>query len=792
MNLSVSSELFGKQVKVDVWLTQRPPLADLRVEIERSLQTKAVLLRPKGGNYHHSLAIQLGALQVYDVASYKWVPLVDTEQVAHQAQLFAEVVECDQPSLLHIADQHQPHLPISPLTRLPQPKELPQKRSGSVRQGSPARHGSPLRSQSPGKIAALSTPRFVPPGSVQSVGGRASPARRSEVGTAWQPEASRTPFRGYHIADAAFSRQGGGGGSPLRGGSPVNCREESVQFPIGAEVVITGEREPLRGQRCRIAGHAAFGKVGVELGTGTVVSISATKLRVVEDGLCVLQGAKHDCDLSPHRSRSVATTAYSENPEGFLRDSLSSQAKVYSHTLAKHSSLITEERSRRESAETKAARLTHATASALFALSRNKVLRRGFWLWLRWLGHERWTLHKGHVSPRSVNTPTSPKGSPRFRQEMEEQLAGLRAIDQQVMEEEKAEFERCFNAKTEKLLRKLEQVQVEMESKEAEIYRERLVSASLRHRLKEEAGHDGNSHAEEDHPTPPDTPTHTDTQDVSMHQMHEEEEVQEVSEKSAPASPLALEMSEIQRQLAEAKMENMLIREENDKLRDSRHEAATIGSDTHDTHDDHSTVRHMERQLQQAEEKIGTLTEALGHSVGTAATEATEATHTTGQNTPAKTPPTLPFIRKINSIIIRRDEKEDKKETRGRATSAVHRVKHTNSPTTRRRSSSMAEDGKPVQAYQFPVGASIAFKDMSGATADGWVTNHIRGRVEVQGTDGKKHTMLPGRLKERQPTSSVSSIPHAPAGTPDTLRGDTMTVCFLSTRSGLSCEKIGG
>eukprot|EP00754_Rhynchopus_humris_P047590 Rhum_TRINITY_DN7172_c0_g1::Rhum_TRINITY_DN7172_c0_g1_i1::g.21976::m.21976 len=194
MNLAVSTELFGKQHKVDVWLTNnRVSLSDLRNEVERSLQTEAVLQRPKG--FHNSLAIQLGDLQVYDVAAYCWVPLTDPEQVRHQSQLYAEVVErggagggsggggapspispprrsssSSRPSVSVVvpapaaaaaaaggdalSQQQQQPRPASPLSRLPTPALAQPPRSGGGG-GMPPRASSPARAASP--------IRFVPP-----------------------------------------------------------------------------------------------------------------------------------------------------------------------------------------------------------------------------------------------------------------------------------------------------------------------------------------------------------------------------------------------------------------------------------------------------------------------------------------------------------------------------------------------------------------------------------------------------------------------------------------------------
>eukprot|EP01064_Diplonema_japonicum_P037426 TRINITY_DN874_c0_g1_i9.p1 TRINITY_DN874_c0_g1~~TRINITY_DN874_c0_g1_i9.p1 ORF type:complete len:803 (+),score=224.13 TRINITY_DN874_c0_g1_i9:356-2764(+) len=671
-------------------------------------------------------------------------------------------------------------LPPSPLTKLPVPRELPRVSSPSPSRVSiPLRTSSPFRSSSPNRA-----PRYVPPPvASHTTQPRRHRGRSDGVATSWQTESLKKAFRGYLVGEATpHYQQRTDSPSPF---DRLTKEEFSSMFPVGSLVVIRGEKEGLKDEEARVVGHTSTGRVEVQIANDAVITMHPSNLKLQDDGMCSLQGAPHDCELSPARSTRVLDEglAFGITPlkgEPFLRESLASQQKVFNHTIAKHHSILIEERTRRENAEKQLAQLKGGITAAMLLTQSTNLVSRYFVIWKRWYAGEHWHKAQNNQGRETAGSPASPvrsvlmrEGSPTLsqqsmsfssvvspgrsareaRRDFEDKLEQLRMEDQTLLNAEKERFEKLSKEHTEMLLEKLRWVKEELEGKDAEIMKERLVSASLRHKLKESHQPVGDSKCSQCGGSPTPTPPPV---DLGAAEGDGDPASPEGFTMEAPASPLAVEVTQLQQKVVSLKVNNMKLQEQRDSgvWHDERQTSLMRERDELQRELDQAKTQSDKQQKETVNEKEAL--EGALHKREADLQAAKLKVHELEKLMKTKgiedtTNVTVPWEEK---------EKEDPKytaakkkhkaavERAGSVTRKAGTTRGRGNSTPRKRTGSLTTgDHTPVQAYQYSVGSDVKASNLNGTTISGRVVGHNHGRVEILASDGSLYKVLPNRIR---------------------------------------------
>eukprot|EP01059_Diplonema_ambulator_P002653 TRINITY_DN12296_c0_g1_i1.p1 TRINITY_DN12296_c0_g1~~TRINITY_DN12296_c0_g1_i1.p1 ORF type:complete len:868 (+),score=153.00 TRINITY_DN12296_c0_g1_i1:66-2669(+) len=782
MRIAVSAELHGKQHKVEVQLVGKGDLGSVKDEIERALQTQ-IFLKEKGGG----LGIRIEELQFYDVRSYCWVPVSSVDTIEDRCQLYAVVKEREgshspaRSARSAVTERRERTLPPSPLTKLPQPKELPSVRRNASpspsRVSIPLRGTSPFRSQSPSHL-----PRYVPP-PMPMIGGHErtarTPTRRDDsMATAWQTESAKKAFRGYLVGPDGTMQQP----ATPRNNSPspfsrMTREEFSSIFPLGSCVYVkTGGKE----EKGQVVGHTTSGNVEVQTATGAVIQMHPSTLRISEqEGYCVLQQKPHDCELSPGRLSRRSMEDYMSGElkgEGFLRDSMEAQSKVFNHTIAKHQSILVEERTRREAAERKLAHLKSGVVVKLIAAHSSFLLSRYFMLWRRWCGQEHWNGAAKHLT-----TPAATPGGA-LNYDLNER-AGSPVISHAVgggvpveevrhfldmlgadVERAGGEFGVGWADRLEVIREKFEEYKAKLNEQSATIAQQNLLIGAYRHDLR--IPHEPVDNTKCSHCGGPPTPAQP------ALALTPSPPPAESPPPSPPASPLATEISTLHSQIAELRRQNGVLKEKLDRgeftedaemvklKRDNAARGKAIAEKDQQIaglekllEGEKDATRRVTEDFLAAQERIN----ELEHFIRTRGLDAASSAPLPW-GTEEKEDPVYAAAKRNHKMAVERAVSSTKKTPPARG-----RVMSQSAP--KKRTGSMKGD-VPVQASHYPVGTEVIASNLNGTTFRGRVVGHNHGRVEVETADGTSHKLLPSRIK-----SPAHPEAQTPTSTPSTPRG---------------------
>ena len=806
MNIPVSSELFGKDHKIDVWLTHKPDLEGLRNEIEKSLQTEAVLNRPKGQSA--SVSIALGELQVYDVEKYSWVLLESVDQVSHRSQIFAEVIEngassqvvqstpntsmkTPGPKSVGIASPRRSPITLaSPLTRLPVPaKDLPINRrnhlEGIIIANSPARRircGSPARSLSPSRV-----PRYVPP-PVQvatNIKSKRSGSPASDGGTAWQGDVKK-PFRGYHISGDSIQFNRPRDFASARGDSPspfdrLSRDEVVVTFPIGAEVIYEGTGD-LHGQRGLVIAHDSRGRIEVDI-EGALISIPPSRIRLAPGGLCALQSSSHDCQLSPRR-RAASPSPYNpydgstenRSPQN-LKSVIESQEVVFNHTLAKHQAIVLEERSNRKRLERSLKLTQRKLVQTVSSNNMKLILRKYLSLWFNFITHneeEQTENEQKEPTEDDVECKDQPKtvdqqddDDDEYDSERRVTLPQLDTSDLNSGSDvplDPSDPPAAVNVdvvdQTKSLFVDIRNLKVLLAEKETEIYQSQQTISTLQQQLeeahqallsKEHEKTEEDESAGSDHKDDKISETPKEVTDESF-----EREPSVLSE--TPTSPLAAEFSEVHKKMTEYRMEIDRLKnelKERPETTDNEPEPDQNICDSLQSQLDAANTNLDKTNLENeaAQQEFSTKLSVKDQEIEKLNWMLNQMEQSQAAQRDSKTT-TLPWLqqqhddeKRLTAAKKKHKQAVDRVTQLRKEPTAQSGRGRTRSPN-RRRSSSLTETGTPKQVHHYPVGSQVTFGSLDGRPVIGWVVGHTKGRLEIQTDDGIKHPVLPSRIKD--------------------------------------------